>query len=100
MDARISPDQQNLAFARMDRNSDIWLAYVRHEGTTGLTFNEVNALSPVFSPAGDRIAYASARSGGSAILIRSVNGTGTPQALFQTRAEMHPASCSPNGSRC
>lgn len=97
MDVRISPDQQSLAFARLDRNSDVWLAYARHEGTTRLTFNEGNALSPVFSPKGDRIAYTSARSGGSAILIRAANGTGAPETLLSTRTEVHAASWSPNG---
>jgi Tol biopolymer transport system component len=94
---RISPDRQYVAFSRLDRGSDIWLAYVRHEGTVRLTFNEGYAFTPVFSPDGNRIAYTSERNGGSAILIRAANGTGTPEMLLSTRTEVHAASWAPNG---
>lgn len=94
---QISPDQRYLAFARADRGSDVWLADVRRGGTTRLTFNEGNASVPVFSPDGERIAYASERDGDYAILIRATNGSGAPEAMFKTRSQVHPASWSHNG---
>lgn len=76
------------------RGDAIWLANAHREGATRLTFNEDTASTPVFSPDGNRIAYTSEQS---TIVIRAANGIGTPETVFKTTVEVHPASWSPNG---
>ncbi len=96
-DVQISPDQRRLVFARREGSFDIWFANLQRGGTTRVTFNESFASSPVFSPDGNRIAYFSSGNDGSAILVRSSNGTGGAEKVFETTKRVQATSWSPDG---
>ena len=83
-DIRISPDQRRIVFTRADAGPDVWLADLDRGGATRVTFSEGTATSPVFSPDGARIAYASDRPGGSKVLIRPSNLAAGTETVFES----------------
>ena len=96
-DIRISPDQRRIVFTRADAGPDVWLADLDRGGATRVTFSEGTATSPVFSPDGARIAYASDRPGGSKVLIRPSNLAAGTETVFESTRRVQLGSWSPDG---
>ena len=99
---RLSPDGSSIAVEVADsRNGtrDIWI----YDGQRGLakrfTAVPTDAVSPVWSPGGDRIAFASGGGGALDIYVKSVNGIGSEQLLLQHKGVQFPSDWSPDGSR-
>ena len=67
-----SPDGRTLAYARVGRSTDVFLAT---RGEEPRLFEE-NASGSVFSPDGRWIAYASPSSGSQNVFVRPVSGNG------------------------
>jgi WD40 repeat protein/predicted Ser/Thr protein kinase len=62
----LSPDEKQLAFERLDadaRHANLWLLDLARGSTSRLTATAGSDYSPVWSPDGKRILFASARSG-------------------------------------
>jgi serine/threonine protein kinase len=99
---RLSPDGSSIAVEVADHrigNRDIWI----YDGERGLakrfTAVPADAVSAVWSPGGDRIAFASGGEGALDIYVKSVNGIGREQLVLQQKGVQLPADWSPDGSR-
>ena len=99
---RLSPDGSGIAVAVADSRlgtRDIWI----YDGQRGLakrfTADPTDAVSPVWSPGGDRIAFGSGREGPIDIYVKSVSGAGSEQLLLREKGVQFPSDWSPDGSR-
>jgi Tol biopolymer transport system component len=72
---RLSPDQQRIAVDRNDsdgRPEDIWILDMARNVTTRFTFDPAGEYSPVWSPDGSTIAFASMRTGLANLFVADV----------------------------
>jgi Tol biopolymer transport system component len=80
----ISPDGRRLAVQRaMDGNTDIWLVDIERGPSTRFTSDPQADIAPVWSPRGDRIAYASQVDGVFELFEKPLAGT-SPRLLVRT----------------
>ncbi|HEV2351088.1 MAG TPA: protein kinase [Terriglobia bacterium] len=94
----LSPDGTKLAAQRARVGGwDIWTIDLGRGAETRLTFNPAVNTSPVWSPDGARIAFASNRSGLFQIYEKPANGTGATTRLLQDDANDTPSSWSADG---
>jgi serine/threonine-protein kinase len=80
----LSPDGRRIAVARADdrtNGSNLWLLDVERNLSMRLTFGPQQDASPLWSPEGDRIAYASRRDGLMRLMTTSVAGGGVEQEI-------------------
>jgi Tol biopolymer transport system component len=78
---------------------DIWI-YDVARGVGQRFVKDLNdAVGPVWSPAGDRLAFASSRVGPPSLYIKSLDGTGGEQPLYGQRGAQIPSDWSPDGTR-
>ena len=97
---RLSPDNKFLAAAIEDRasgRSDIWVYDLARNVGSRLTFHEAQETSPVWSPDGKRIAFASNRGGKSEIYVRQSDGRGDAELLFSGEGRAEPDDWSSDG---
>jgi len=96
----LSQDGMRLAVHRHDGNGgDIWLSDPRGglvQLTTDTSGTHENA-SPVFSPDGTRIVFASLRNGKWGLYVKRVDGRGEEERLIESGSRKMPMSWSPDG---
>lgn len=84
--ARISPQGDRVAIQIDVGANDIWVLDIARGVRTRLTFGPVANMAPVWSPDGQWIAYASARSSGGALSVniyrKRSDGSGAEELLF------------------
>ena len=80
------------------KTSHVYVLDVDRATLTKVTFDGRYNASPVWSPDGQRLAYASDRgTGGTNIFLRRSDGTGEPEALTTGDGLKIPSSFSPDG---
>jgi eukaryotic-like serine/threonine-protein kinase len=90
--ARISPDGQRLAVARLESNIGLWVYDLSRGVETRLTFDAANNASPVWSPDGRTITFNSNRGGGLHLYQKPADGTGaTSPLVLDDDVEQFPA---------
>jgi serine/threonine protein kinase/WD40 repeat protein len=94
-DPVISPDGKSVVFQRVSASgSDLWLWDLTREAeqrfTTDASFNN----SPVWSPKGDRMVFASSRSGTINLYQKATNGTGKDELLLPSSNNKLPTQWS------
>ena len=103
----LSPDEHRLALRAPDPSSaagDIWTIDIARGVTTRLTSDPADEGTPLFSPDGTRVAFASGRGGNTAVpnalYQRAANGTGSDELLFAAQASevVAPLTWAPDGS--
>jgi Tol biopolymer transport system component len=95
LNPELSPDGSRVAVERtVQNNDDIWL--VDGDRTTRFTFDERRDAFPIWSPAGDRIAFSSARAGAQDIYQKPSTG-GTEQLLLASDMNKIPGDWSRDG---
>ncbi len=100
--AKFSPDGHRIAFTQTDEQRgarDIWVLDLERGSRTRLTFQSDN-FYPVWTPAGDRIAFASRRgstTGRAAPFWIRADGTGTAEQLVNSVYLGFPSSFTPDG---
>lgn len=96
----VSPDAARVAFRRHDgTGGDIWLLDTKREARTRLTFDpRQDNHSPVWSPAGDRIAFASHRNGLCGLYQKAADSANAgDELLFETKDALVPSGWSADG---
>jgi serine/threonine-protein kinase len=98
---RFSPDGKRLAIEiETDGNPDVWVLDLERDVPTRLTFHEGYDGSPVWSPDGEFIAFASERGEGTQNIYRkSADGSGDVELLAEADRVIAPWSWSPDGER-
>lgn len=82
IDPRLSPDAQRIAIQILDESNDIWTLDLVRGALTRQTFERVEDETPMWSPDGQWIAYASTEGAQSTVFRRRSDGTGPPEALW------------------
>ena len=97
--ARLSPDGTRVAVEVQDENTDIWVHDLARGTQTRLTFDPGLDRFPVWTPDGERIAFASNRGGGSLdIFWKLAVGTGQAELVVsEPNRVLHSWSWTPDG---
>ena len=81
----LSPDGKRVAVQGFEGDQpDIWIHEVDRPVKTRLTTDDATDLWPTWSPAGDRVAFASGRTGGRDIYIKRADSSGEASPLLLT----------------
>src|SRR5262245_31562486 len=92
-----APDGRRVAVTIHEgTGSDLWVADVEKGGLTRLTF-EAHNIEPAFTPDGQRVTFASSRSGVFNLFWIAADGTGAPERLVEAARNQYPDSWSPDG---
>lgn len=95
---RFSPDGTRLALTVDEPAIDIWVYDYARDTMTRLTFEPGINDSPVWTPDGQRLAFASDRHGGATnIYWQRADGTGPVQRLTESKNRQFPWSWTPDG---
>jgi Tol biopolymer transport system component len=95
----LSPDERRVAYHRHDGrpNGDVWIVDIVRGNSERVTLSAEN-LSPVWSPDGAQLAYASNRdSGVNNLWVKPSNGTAGDTLLLTSSVNKTPRSWSPDG---
>jgi serine/threonine protein kinase len=95
----LSPDSKRVALCRADadNNSDIWIYEFGRKIMTRLTFDSAPVDSPVWSPDGRQLAFASSRNGTFQIYRKSVDESGPEEQLTDGQGDNFPDDWSRDG---
>jgi eukaryotic-like serine/threonine-protein kinase len=96
---RLSPDGSRIAVQVADPRKgsrDIWI-YDDRGLAQRLTADPSDAVAPIWSPDGARIAFGSAREGPPDVYVKPANGSGDEQALLREKGVQLPLDWSPDG---
>lgn len=95
---RLSPNANRVAVGAASRgNNDIWVHDVERGVATRVTSDPAFDCIPVWSPAGERIAFGSSRGGSYDVLVKRADTTGAPEPLVATSSNEIPIDWSPDG---
>ena len=94
---RLSPDGRTLILANRAQESDLWSYDVERGTLSRVTFEPGEDETPVWSPDGKQIAWATHRKGPGQVAVRNVDGTGGEQIVWTGAAHTHVDSWSPDG---
>jgi len=99
LSARLSPDGRRVAVGVQGERSDIWILDTERQALERLTSTGNNA-SPIWSPDGNRIAFASDRAGGRGnIFLKQVGSTLEAEQPLPTERYQVPQSWSADGKQ-
>jgi Tol biopolymer transport system component len=93
----LSPRQNRVAMEVWGQNSDIWIADVTRGVSTRFTFDAGGDWTPVWSPDGSRIAFASDRSTGPGVYLKSASGAVPESLVYRTDQAVISCDWSPDG---
>jgi len=95
----LSPDGKRVALCRADADniSDIWIYEFGRKVMTRLTFDSAPVDSPVWSPDGRQLAFASSRNGSFQIYQKNVDGSGQEEQLTDGPGDNYPDDWSRDG---
>jgi serine/threonine-protein kinase len=97
--ARLSPDGLRIALDARDQENDIWLFEIARGGLTRFTLSPGADQTPVWTPDGRRIAFASDRdhAGTTNLYIAAADNSGQPTRLTTNDNSQYPTGFSPDG---
>ncbi|MGH9219646.1 MAG: protein kinase domain-containing protein, partial [Vicinamibacterales bacterium] len=94
--ARVSPDGKRVLLGVSDEAEHVWSYDLNSGALTQLTFEAANR-SPIWSPDGQRVTFASNRNGALNLFTAPASANGPAERLTTTDALQLPGSWSPNG---
>ena len=97
----VSPDGTRAAFEVADGDDDVWLSELARGTLAPLTRDPAYDGSPLWSPDGKRVIFASNRNGRAELLWKAADGTGTAEVLAgfdEAVAAVWPYSWSRDGA--
>ncbi|HYM11730.1 MAG TPA: hypothetical protein VEU62_13425, partial [Bryobacterales bacterium] len=98
-DPCLSPDEKRIVVSRLDRQTgtlDVWAFEWLRAISSRLTFHPANDGTPVWSPDGSRIVFASDRDGPPNLYQKTL-GTGNDAPLLQSSESKYPTDWSRDG---
>ena len=100
--ARLAPDERSIAVDSRDQQQDIWLWSTSRLTLTRVTLTPGLEASPIWTPDGKELVFASQSSGGTAgatanLFMQTVNGTDKPRRLGLAARAQIPTSISGDG---
>jgi Tol biopolymer transport system component len=96
----LSPDEARLVVIRLDDGTaanDMWMLDLKSGGSSRFTFDAADELNPVWSPAGDKLAFGSRRKGPIDLYAKPVSGNGDAELLLDSGEMKIPHAWSPKG---
>ncbi len=99
-DIELSPDGQRAAVSVLDRGTntrDLWVFDVVRGVRTRFTSHPADDVSPIWSPDGRDIIFASNRSGNFDLYRKSASGVGVEELVLGDQSEKYPTSWAPDG---
>jgi serine/threonine-protein kinase len=98
LDPAISPDEKSILFRRVsDMTQDLWLWDSNRRTEQRLTTDGSINSTPFWSPTGDRMVFASSRSGPFDLYQKSTSGTGKDELLVASDNPKQPTQWSHDG---
>ena len=97
VDPIVSPNGRFVAVEDLGDADDIWVIDLQTGAPQRLTFNAGEDETPVWSPDGLWVAYASDRSEGRQILRRRADGGGAEERVWSGAAHLHVEDWTPDG---
>jgi eukaryotic-like serine/threonine-protein kinase len=94
---RLSPDGRQVALDIRDANSDIWILHLEPGTLTRLTDDPAADWYPVWTSDGQRIVFASGRSGNLNLFWQRADNTGTVERLTTSQNAQFPTAMSRAG---
>jgi Tol biopolymer transport system component/predicted Ser/Thr protein kinase len=95
----LSPDGERIASAAFDGSSvHIWIMEIARGTKTRVTSEQGLHSSPVWSPDAKRIAFSSTKRGHYDIYVKSADGSGSEELLFESSENKFPTSWSSDGN--
>ena len=95
---RLSPDGNRLAITiRGGGNIDVWIYEFARGTLTRFTFDAGEDESPIWTPDGQTVAFATSRGGERKILWRAADGSAPEELLHESSYHSHVSSWSPDG---
>ena len=96
--ARLSPDATRIVLDLRDQTNDMWIWDVARQTLTPLNRDPGQDLSPLWTPDGKRIIWASNRGRGVPNLVwQAADGSGVPERLTTSPTVQFPISITPDG---
>jgi len=89
-DPALSPDGRHVAVTVGDDAGDLWIYDTDRNIATRFTFSDADDQSPVWSPDGTRVLFASDRENGYNLYTKPANGGGDPVLLQRTGSFAFP----------
>jgi eukaryotic-like serine/threonine-protein kinase len=96
-DPRLSPDGRLVALHLQDEADDVWVHDLARGTLTRLTFENSEDETPVWSPDGRQVAYASSRGSERRIYRRAADGSTEEQLIATIASHAHVMDWSPDG---
>jgi Tol biopolymer transport system component len=99
-DLALSPDDKRLAFFQVDPdtgNADVWLMDLASGAPSRFTFDMAVDFTPIWSPDGARIVFASLREGAPNLFQKMANGSGQEDPLYKSPLAKLPSDWSTDG---
>jgi hypothetical protein len=97
-DLRVSPQGDRVAVAVGSPEPDLWIYELDREVRSGLNLETTFNRAPVWSPDGERLAYAGMRGNGQLdMFVVSSRGEGGSELLLESDLDQVPTSWSPDG---
>ncbi len=93
----VSSDGQRVALRSAKANDDIHVFEMSRGSFTRFTYEGGDEQSPVWTPDGKRLAYASQRGGTPAMFWKQADGNGNPEQILAPQYPHRPSSFSPDG---
>jgi serine/threonine protein kinase len=97
---RLSPDGKSVVVERLDpqtRKDDLWLIDSSRGIFSRFTFDTSGDFSPLYSPDGSRIVFASNRAGSEDLYQKASSGTGKEEVIFKSSQAIYPTDWSRDG---
>jgi Tol biopolymer transport system component len=97
---KLSPDEQRLAVGRLDpqtRTSDIRIFDLTRGTDSRFTFDPADDFSPLWSPDGNRLVWASNREGSHNLYQKIASGAGQDELLWKSAFRKRPLDWSADG---
>ena len=94
---RISPDGGRVALSVRDQEDDLWIWDFARETLSRLTFVPGRETTPVWTPDGKQVAFASERDGQTNLCWKAHDGTGSVERLNESENLQFPNAFTPDG---